>query len=126
METAPISTQLGRDDFMQLLVTQMRNQNPLDPVKGEQFLAQLAQFSTLEAIQKLNGNFEDMLRLEQITQGAGLIGRTALYEHPERAVIEQGVVQGIRINDGTIQLIIEGADIPLAQVRGLMETEATP
>lgn len=50
-----------RDQFLQLLVTQLRHQDPLEPTKQEDFLAQLAQFSTLEGIEKLNDNVEGFL-----------------------------------------------------------------
>ena len=45
---------LGRDAFLQLLVTQLQNQDPLDPVKNEDFVAQLSQFSSLEQLQQIN------------------------------------------------------------------------
>lgn len=47
---------LRKDDFLKLLVTQLRNQNPLSPMKDEEFVAQLAQFSSLEQLQNMNEN----------------------------------------------------------------------
>ena len=79
METGAISSDLGRDQFLQLLVAQLRNQDPLEPVNNENFIAQLAQFSTLEGIENLNASFSDVLALQNLTQGANLIGRTATF-----------------------------------------------
>ena len=70
MQINSVSATEVRDDFMQLLVTQLRNQDPLEPVAQHEFLGQLAQFSTLEGIEKLNANFEDMLKLQTLAQGA--------------------------------------------------------
>ncbi|MBA1333857.1 MAG: Flagellar basal-body rod modification protein FlgD [Firmicutes bacterium] len=52
------TTEMGKDTFLQLLVVQMRNQDPLNPVDDKEFLAQMAQFSTLEQIQNLSATME--------------------------------------------------------------------
>lgn len=52
----PRETGLGRDAFLQLLVTQLQNQNPLEPQADGEFLAQLAQFSSLEQLQEIKGD----------------------------------------------------------------------
>ena len=47
---------LGKDDFLRILVTQLRNQNPLNPMRSEEFAAQLAQFSSVEQLQNINSS----------------------------------------------------------------------
>lgn len=69
---------VGKDAFLQLLITQMRYQDPLSPMENEAFLAQLAQFSSLEQMQQLNENFESVLLLSQSQNNNGataLIGK---------------------------------------------------
>jgi flagellar basal-body rod modification protein FlgD len=80
--TAPTGTDrttgVGRDAFLQLLITQMRHQDPLSPMENEAFLAQLAQFSSLEQMQQLNENFAASMALSQSqanSAATGLIGR---------------------------------------------------
>ncbi|CAD7849432.1 MAG: Flagellar basal-body rod modification protein FlgD [Olavius algarvensis Delta 4 endosymbiont] len=51
---------LGKDDFLKLLVTQMKNQDPMDPMDGTEYTAQLAQFSSLEALQNIDAEIQQL------------------------------------------------------------------
>ena len=71
---------LGKDDFLRLLVTQLQNQNPLNPLDQNQFLSQTAQFTALEELQNIGKALEEMKqsgRVSSLAQAAALIGRTA-------------------------------------------------
>jgi flagellar basal-body rod modification protein FlgD len=119
MESVGFSSSMGRDQFMNLLVTQMRNQNPLDPINDSEFIAQLAQFSTLEGIEKLNANFDDMVKLQQLTQGANLVGRVAIYDRPESSEMGRGVIQAVSLFNQKLNVVVGNELVPLEQVRGL-------
>lgn len=69
---------LGKDDFLGMLVTQLRYQNPLEPMADTEFIAQLAQFSTLEQMQNMNANLQVNMQLIQSVGNAlatSLIGK---------------------------------------------------
>ena len=66
---------LGKDDFLNLLVTQLKNQDPLEPMKNEEFIAQLAQFNSLEQMINLNKSFDTMLELQQMSYASTFIGK---------------------------------------------------
>ena len=71
---------LGKEDFLQLLVVQLENQDPLEPIRNEDFIAQLAQFSSLEQLQNLGTSMESLLALEESSINAlslSLIGKQA-------------------------------------------------
>ncbi|MDR0280534.1 MAG: flagellar hook assembly protein FlgD [Paucimonas sp.] len=81
---------LGKDAFLQLLVTQMQHQNPLDPQDNSEFVAQLAQFSSLEGITTLNesvtaisGNYKS----SQALQASSLVGRSVVAQ-TDKAVVD--------------------------------------
>lgn len=118
-QTLGVTSQLGRDQFMKLLVTQMRNQNPLEPIKDAEFIAQLAQFSSLEGIENLNTSFSDMLALQQVTQGSNLIGKSVTYEDSATSTLNHGVVGGITVQNGAVQLIVGNNLVPLSNVRAM-------
>jgi len=72
---------MGQKDFLTLFTTQLKNQDPLDPVKNEAFVAQLAQFSQLEATTGMAGSLETFVSSQsgqQITATANLIGKKSL------------------------------------------------
>ncbi len=75
--------ELGQEDFLKLMVTQFRNQDPFEPMDNGQFLGQLAQFSTVSGIDSLNSGFSGLagaLQDEQALQAANLVGRTVVAE----------------------------------------------
>ena len=72
---------LDRNAFLTLLTTQLQNQNPLDPMENEAFVAQLAQFSQLEATTQMSSSLEAMSnsqKADRIMQGASLVGKRVL------------------------------------------------
>lgn len=72
---------LGKDAFLQLLVTQMKNQNPLEPQDNGEFVAQLAQFSSLESMQNLTTTVDGIAGLyqsSQALQASSLVGRSVI------------------------------------------------
>ncbi|MCR1826898.1 flagellar hook assembly protein FlgD [Pseudomonas oleovorans] len=81
---------LGKNEFLNLLVAQLNNQNPLEPQGNGEFIAQLAQFSSLEGIEKLNKSMESMLssyQSSQALQASSLVGRKVIVP-TERAVVD--------------------------------------
>lgn len=69
--TKPVAKkELGKDDFLKLFITRLRYQNPLEPVNDEQFIAQMAQFSSLEQMQNMNASLTELLKSEKDGQDA--------------------------------------------------------
>lgn len=91
---------LGKDDFLRLLVTQLRHQDPLNPMKSEEFAAQLAQFSSVEQLHNINSNLNnsietDMLLNQSINNimATTLIGKSAQAVGNSVALTDDGPVQ---------------------------------
>lgn len=114
---------LDKGAFMELLVAQMRNQDPMAPTDNQQFIAQLAQFSSLEEMQGVNENLVAMAFLQegnavltQLTNSSGLIGKNVSYTDPSSGEATQGVVDSVKLADGVVLLNIAGQDVPLPAV----------
>ena len=78
MKEAAEEETLGRDAFLTLFTTQLKNQNPLDPMGNEAFVAQLAQFSQVEGIKGMQNSMEDLvstIKGEQMLAGSQLVGK---------------------------------------------------
>jgi len=73
--------ELGKNEFLKLLVAQMNNQNPLEPQDNTEFIAQLAQFSAVEGMENLNTTVDDMagdLRSSQALQASSMVGQSVI------------------------------------------------
>lgn len=118
--TPGVTSDATRTEFINLLVTQLQNQDPLEPVRQEEYLGQLAQFSTLEGIEKLNANFDELLKLQQLTQGAGLIGHQVSFRSAIDGQLSEGAVDEVRVTDGLISLTVDGQRLGLDQIDALI------
>ena len=90
-------SQLDKDAFLLLLVTEMRNQNPLEPMDNKDFIAQLTQFSSLEQITNMTKAFENFLSLQQGSlqaQASSLIGKYAVVRS-NSVQVNNGVAESI-------------------------------
>jgi flagellar basal-body rod modification protein FlgD len=102
------SNTMGKDAFLELLVTQLANQDPLNPQDSQAFAAQLADFSSLEQLSQINTNLESGLQADQQLAGAlqssmaaGMIGRTVI-----------AVDNRVRLEDGSATLAWESTETP--------------
>lgn len=102
------SNQLGKMDFLNILVTQLRYQDPLNPMDDKAFIAQLAQFSALEQM-------TEQTKWAQMSYGLNLVGHMVLYSNDEGQP-GIGVVQSLRMVDGQPMLNLGELEIKLEQV----------
>ena len=119
-EAAQGSNELGKDAFMELLVSQMQHQDPLDPQSNDQFIAQLASFSSLEQMENMNDNLLTMALLQdnnalmsQLTTGSSLIGTEVQWSDPLTGGTGSGIVDKIKVQDGLSYLTVGTEEVPL-------------
>lgn len=74
--TREVKQTLDRDDFLRILITQLQNQDPTSPMEDKEFIAQMAQFSTLEQMTNMSGEFSRLTTLLATGQSTALLGRT--------------------------------------------------
>lgn len=90
--------EMGKNQFLELMVAQLKHQDPLNPVQNEAFVAQLAQFSSLEGIQNLNKSMDTVattMASNQALQASLLVGRSVHVENQTAAFSGDKAVQGL-------------------------------
>jgi flagellar basal-body rod modification protein FlgD len=106
--------------FLKLLGTQMSNQNPLEPAKDTEFIAQMAQFSTLEMTTKMNSGMESLNMTSQLAQRAALIGKQVTYAKPD-GTTATGTVERLVIDNihKSMKLVVGGVEVEPTNVVGM-------
>lgn len=95
--------QLGKDDFLKILVAQLSNQDPMKPMQDTEFIGQMAQFSSLEQMTNINksmNTFFDNQLQSSMTDYAHLIGKSVQWQ--ENNEVSSGKVQAVLYKEGTV------------------------
>lgn len=116
-----VSNELGKDDFLKLLITQLQYQNPLEPMDDQDFIAQIAQFSALEQMQNLNQSFS-------YSMGFSLLGKrvsaAVTNEYTGKTSYVDGEVTSVYMQSGKVYLVVDGNDVPLDSIRHVSEKQS--
>ena len=105
--------------FMTLLVTQLQNQNPLEPMDNKDMSAQLAQFSQLEQMESMNNSFTQVLDSVQKEYASSLIGKDISFATTAEDGSDEtqtGAVEEVLMEDGEMELIVGDNHVSLADV----------
>lgn len=103
------SSELGKDEFLQLLVCQMQNQDPLNPQDDQSFIAQLAQFSSLEQMTNMNATMSN-------TSAYSLVGKEVIVQKTDASGVQtevRGTVDSVKVQNGNATLSIDGVNYDL-------------
>jgi flagellar basal-body rod modification protein FlgD len=97
---------LGQDDFLKLLVAQLSAQDPMNPQKDTEFIAQMAQFSALEQTKAMQSEIAAMRNQQAVSQANGLLGHKVNLQLDSG--IATGVVSAVSIEAGTPKIVVNG------------------
>jgi flagellar basal-body rod modification protein FlgD len=123
-DRVPMQT-LGQNDFLQLLVAQMSSQDPMNPTKDSDFIAQMAQFSSLEQSKSMQADIASMTTQMQLQQANSLLGRNVTVAFPDSTTMS-GNVSGIMFEAGTPKIVVNGLPFDLSQVKTIAPSNTAP
>jgi flagellar basal-body rod modification protein FlgD len=109
---------LGQADFLQLLVTELQNQDPLDPVDNKDFIADMAQFSSLEQMTTMNTNFQSLLTQQSLCQlnfAVNLVSHNIVATDANGNQVT-GMVSNIDYSAGNTSVMVNNTSIPLSNI----------
>jgi len=107
-ELASGRTELDREAFLKLLVTQLKHQDPLQPLDQSEFIAQLAQLQAVQESIETNKNIQRLLGLQVWTHTLGLLGRQVIARNPQTGQPMDGRVEGVDFGAGPPRIIVNG------------------
>ncbi|REK57903.1 MAG: flagellar hook capping protein [Thermobacillus sp.] len=112
---------LGKDDFLHLLVTQLRNQNPLEPLSNTEYIAQMAQFTSVEQLMNLVGEMSALRH--NLGIASSLIGKSVEWTEMDpqtgQPVTRQGIVDSIVVREGEPLAKVGDQEISLSAITSM-------
>jgi len=112
-------------DFMTLLVSQLRYQNPLEPMNNNEMTSQLAQLSQLDQLEKANSFSRQLLEATQRAEAAELIGKRIIFTPPDADEPMTALVEGIDTSGPSLMVIAGGQPVAISAIQGITSgTEA--
>jgi flagellar basal-body rod modification protein FlgD len=114
---------MNKDTFMKLLVTQLQHQDPTQPMADREFIAQMAQFSSLEQMQNINTAIQSMNRSSRVGEAYALLGRRVEAMSALTGKPVQGVVTKVFFRDTEIRVMVGKNEVGLGDIHAVVPNE---
>ncbi len=115
-----LKNDMGKDSFLKLLVTELRHQDPTQPMADKEFISQMAQFSSLEQMTNINTSIQSMNRSSRAAEAYAMLGKKVEAQNPATGKPVEGIVSKIFYRQDEIRLLVENNEIGLADVHAIL------
>lgn len=114
--------QLDKDDFLKLLVTELQHQDPTNPMQDREFIAQMAQFSSMEQMMNMNKSMESIVDKFNFQTTYGLLGKNVEIisqgtEEGAEPKTVNGVVKSVSRNGSEVSVMVNGETYPISEIK---------
>lgn len=118
---------LGKDEFLKILIAQIKNQDPMKPLEDKEFIAQMAQFTSVEQLMNMATELKELKNSLGFT--ATLIGKSIEWETASvdgsAAIIKHGVVDSISMKSGQSFVVVNGEEISMGRILTVKNEQPT-
>lgn len=121
VESTSSGQSLGKDEFFQILSAQLQYQDPLEGGDNSEYVAQLAQFSSLEQMENLNSAIADLKSNQNLLLGSNMIGKTVTIGDESGNI--RGEVQSIRVRGSELYVLVDDYEYPSSYILDIAGTE---
>lgn len=116
---------LGQDDFLKLLTVQLAKQDPMKPMEDTSFIAQMAQFTSLQQTTEMVKGFGELQTSSDLATASSMLGREVTVETKADGVVT-GTVTGVDAASGSPQLMIGSKLFPLSSLKRVSQAQVQP
>ncbi len=109
---------LNGEQYMKLLLTQLKNQNPMDPMDNSKMLAQMSDMASLQATNEMQDSFDDVMQLVNLTGGANLVGREVEYFEGSKKV--KDTVDAVTVENGQMKVQCGDTKLKLSDIKSVL------
>ncbi|SDN23176.1 flagellar basal-body rod modification protein FlgD [Geodermatophilus siccatus] len=113
--TVTRTDQMGKDVFLQLLVAQMRYQDPNSPASTTEFMSQTATFTQVEKLEEIAAQNASLVALQRSLSAGALVGHTVSYTGEDGTTVT-GTVSSVKISGDEPSAVVDGVDVPMGRL----------
>lgn len=116
---AELKQSLDKDDFLKLLITQLQHQDPNNPMEDREFIAQMAQFSSMEQMLNVNKSLDKLVGRFDFQSSFDLLGKQVDVVGGDESVVASGMVSSINKKGEEVFVTIDGKSYPTSDIRNV-------
>ncbi len=113
---------LGKESFLKLLVTELKHQDPTKPMEDKEFIAQMAQFSTLEQMSNMNKEIKNLLGSSKASEAYGILGKEVDSFDTVKKTRVSGVVSSVFYKGEELMLKVGNEEVPMKNINSVSVT----
>ncbi len=114
-----VQDNMDKDAFLKLLVTELRHQDPTQPMENKEFISQMAQFSALEQMTNVNKSIQVLTKTSRSGEAYSLLGKTVKAFDPVSGIKIEGVVTSMFYKNDDIRLVVNNKEIGLNDIHAV-------